>query len=75
MRIVAGFIHDCIQLTIKMEKSLGLVDKKSLLKEFKVLLGSDKWKTDIEDIRDRVEKWACHFPMPGFPGAYVPVDR
>lgn len=66
MTIVAGFMDDCIKLTVKIEKAIGSPEKVSLLREFKAAVEQDSWKAEIKEINDRVEKWASKFPMPGF---------
>ena len=67
MNEVAGFMDECIKLTIKIEKSFGIEGKQCLLREFKAVLGKEEWQKEIEDIRNRVEEYAIKFPMPGFP--------
>lgn len=66
MEKVAELMHDCIQLTIEVDRS-NTSGKKWLLKEFKGVLGQDEWAKKIAAIKTRVEEWAQHFPMPGFP--------
>jgi len=67
MENVAGFIDDCIKLTVKIEKSFGLEGQQCLLRQFKAVLEADEWTTEIEGIRKRVEEFAIVFPMPGLP--------
>jgi len=67
MNDVAGFMDDCIKLTIKIEQSFALTGKQCLLREFKAVLGKEEWQKEVEEIRVRVEEFALKFPMPGFP--------
>ena len=66
MEKVAELMHECIELTIEVEKS-NTSGKRWLLREFKAVLDQDEWQKKISDIKSRVEEWAKHFPMPGFP--------
>jgi len=65
MPVVAEFINDCINLTIKIDKAIN-TGKTPLLREFKAALDQDEWKTEVTSIRERVEEFAGKFPMPGF---------
>jgi len=64
---VADILHDCINLTMKIERSFNLVDKMSSLKEFKSALEKVEWKNELAVITKTVEEFALKFPMPGFP--------
>lgn len=66
MLVVSDFIHDCIQLTQKIELSLHL-EKQSLLREFRAEVEKEEWGKEINSIRLRVQTFASKFPMPGFP--------
>jgi len=70
MENVAELMHDCIQLAIEVEKS-NTSGKRWLLREFKCVLEEEEWQKKIASIRNRVEDWAQHFPMPGNPGGHV----
>lgn len=65
MKTIGDFIDECVKLVIEVEKSLNLeAGKRSLLREFKQVLGKGEWGSRIDNIRDRVETWSATFPMP-----------
>lgn len=70
MEKVAELMHDCIQLTIEVEKS-NTTGKRWLLREFKCVIGEEEWEKKVDAIRSRVEDWSQHFPMPGYPSGHI----
>lgn len=67
MEKVAGFMNDCIELTVEIEES-NKSEKKLLIREFKkVLLETEEWQRKVNVIKMKVEQFALTFPMPGFP--------
>lgn len=64
-RLVAEFIHRCIQLTVEIQTSMN---PKATLKEFKEKLAQDEdYQKRLTEIRTEVEAFAAKFPMPGLP--------
>lgn len=59
---VVDFIHEGIQLTLKIQPRSG-----RLLKEFKAFCSSDpEFLQEISGLKKNVEDFASHYPMPGF---------
>ncbi|XP_027004226.1 serine hydroxymethyltransferase, cytosolic-like [Tachysurus fulvidraco] len=64
-RLVAEYIHRCIQLTVEIQTSMN---PKATLKEFKDKLAQDEnYQKRMKEIRDEVVAFAEKFPMPGLP--------
>ncbi|KAF5899280.1 serine hydroxymethyltransferase, cytosolic-like, partial [Clarias magur] len=64
-RVVAEYIHKCIQLTVEIQTNMN---PKATLKEFKETLAQDeKYQKKMTEIREEVEAFAGKFPMPGLP--------
>ncbi|XP_061703063.1 serine hydroxymethyltransferase, cytosolic-like [Syngnathoides biaculeatus] len=62
-RKVADFIHQGIELTLEVQRSL---DPKATLKDFILALAQDKkFQRCVTEIRTEVEAFAGNFPMPG----------
>ncbi|XP_077019540.1 serine hydroxymethyltransferase, cytosolic isoform X2 [Tamandua tetradactyla] len=60
---VAHFIHRGIELTLQIQKDLGV---KATLKEFKEkLTGDEKHRGAARALREEVENFASRFPLPG----------
>ncbi|XP_042197086.1 serine hydroxymethyltransferase, cytosolic-like [Callorhinchus milii] len=64
-RKVAAFIHQGIELTLDIQREVGI---KAPLREFKERLLSDEaFQSRIRKIRREVESFAATFPIPGLP--------
>ncbi|XP_037664053.1 serine hydroxymethyltransferase, cytosolic isoform X1 [Choloepus didactylus] len=62
---VAHFIHRGIELTLQIQKEIGV---KASLKEFKEKLTEDeKHRGAVRALREEVENFASVFPLPGLP--------
>ncbi|CAL8076325.1 unnamed protein product [Calicophoron daubneyi] len=60
---VAEFIHEGIQLTVKANQ----IASSKLLKDFMAVLNTNEdIRTQIDQLRTKVETFAVQFPMPGF---------
>jgi glycine hydroxymethyltransferase len=55
---IGDFLHEVLEASLKLQEKSG-----PKLKDFAALLDSDE---TLKDIRDRVNKFATTFPMPGF---------
>ncbi|TRY65804.1 hypothetical protein DNTS_024082 [Danionella cerebrum] len=64
-RRVAEFIHQGIELTLEIQRSMN---PKATLKDFKgELAQNEKYQLKVKEIRMEVEVFAGSFPMPGLP--------
>jgi len=61
---VAEFVHKGLQLAVEMNKFLG----KNTLKNYKAFVyHGEPFKQKLAELREEVENFAGHYPMPGMP--------